>query len=1149
MSDLSFVHLHLHTEYSMLDSTIRIKDLMKKAQEFGMPAVAITDHGNLHGAIEFVKEAKDAGIHPIVGCEVYVTPGSMLEQKVGTKDLLYHLTLLCETDEGYSNLIKIVSAANIDGFYGKPRVDLDLLAKRSKGLIALSGCLRGEVASLVVEGKEAEALEKARTYCDIYGRENYFIEIHDHGLDTQKRSNPILAKIAGELGVGLVAANDVHFLERAHHGVHDILGCIDSGVMLLDPKRQHHSPEMYFKSAEEMRALFSGFPGAVENTVKIAGRCKMKIEFGKNKYPEYEPPAGKTVEEYLTQLCNEGLEKRYGQRAHEDAELKKRLDYELSVILKTGFLSYFLIVWDFIHYAKTNGIPVGPGRGSAAGSLIAYVLEITDLDPLQYGLIFERFLNPDRITPPDIDVDFCPEGREKVIDYVRGKYGQRAVSQIVTFGTFATKSAIKDVGRVMGMSYSYRDQLAKLIPAELNISLSKAYEKSPELREEIEKNSETSELWRDALLVEGLCRNTGIHAAGVVIGDRDLDDYIPLCRGKEGEVVTQYEQKALEALGMLKMDFLGLKTLTVMEDAMRFLREKEPGFRIENIPLDDQAAFDILNRGETVGVFQVEGGGITSCCRRFDVRSIDDIIAILALYRPGPMQFISDYIARKKGQQKVFYAHPLLEKVCADTYGIIVYQEQVQRAANVLAGYSLGQADLLRRAMGKKDKKKMDEERLTFVAGCEKTNGIPAEQANAIFDFIAKFAEYGFNKSHSAAYGLVSYQTAWLKAHYPVEFMAGLMSSDFDKTEKLSGLIAECQRMGILVLPPDVNESGLKFTPCVSGGRPAIRFGLAAIKNVGSEAMASAIEERKKGGAFSSLADFCKRLDSRSINRKTAESLVKCGAFDCFGFSRAQIFSEIERALGDAAQVQRDRQSGQMSLFDMSDCAPVSVNTAEEVPPWPSSEMLAYEKELLGFYVTGHPLNDYAGSLESEKMSKICDLAEIENPQTLKLGGMVLSSEKKFSKKDNRPFFVIVLEDFSGSVEATVWSDTLKNLENPDELLKAGSAIAVSAKVIRNEESMRVSINSVTPLKKKPSSKPVRLRLAAEKIAGEDLVELKKIARKHKGKRPLNLCFVFSGEEEVTLRAGKETGIGDEYSFLSEIGRRFPGALAAVRHR
>src|SRR6266576_845603 len=735
----SFVHLHLHTEYSLLDGAIRMKELMKKAAEFKMPAVAITDHGNLFGAVEFYQEATRTGVKPIIGCEAYIAPGSHKDRPASRRDAAYHFTLLAQSDTGYRNLVKLVTAAHLDGFHYAPRIDKELLAAHSAGLIGLSGCLASEINSAIQANNVDKAKQSAAEYRDILGAENFFMELHDHGMEAQHKCNRVLPQIAQDLGVGLVAANDVHFLRRSDHEAHDVMLCIGTGKMVHDENRMHYMPE----------------------------------------------------------LCYEGLRERYRERAASDAELIKRLDYELDVLEKTGFVSYLLIVWDFIHFAKERGIPVGPGRGSAAGSIIAYVLGITDIDPLQYGLIFERFLNPDRISPPDIDVDFCEARRGEVLEYVRQKYGERRVAQIITFGKLKAKSVVRDVGRVMGLSYRDADRIAKMIPNELNITLDSAAEKNVELKRAIATEPQTKQLFEYAKILEGLSRNAGVHAAGVVIADRDLSDYIPLCRDVKGNyVISQYAMGPLNDLGLLKMDFLGLKTLTVIEDTLTLIRKREPDFSLKNISLEDPAAFALYNRGETIGLFQMESGGMTSLSKQFDVKKLDDIIALIALYRPGPMELIPEYVKAKKGITPIKYLHPLLEGICADTYGVMIYQEQVMAAASKLAGYSLAQADLLRRAMGKKDKEKMAKERRNFIEGCARTNKIPEKKANAIFDLLEKFAGYGFNKSHSAAYGVISYQTAYLKAHYPVEFMAGLLSNEINNTEKISVFVGECKRMG-----------------------------------------------------------------------------------------------------------------------------------------------------------------------------------------------------------------------------------------------------------------------------------------------------------------------------------------------------------------
>src|ERR1700720_726057 len=842
----SFVHLHLHTEHSLLDGAVRMRELMNEAVKMKMPAVAITDHGNLFGAIDFYQCAKAAGIKPIIGCEAYITSGSHKEKP--SRESNFHFTLLAENETGYRNLVKLISAAHLDGFYYRPRIDKDLLASHADGLIGLSGCLASEINSALQSGNVEKAQNLTAEYRDIFGPRNFFIELHDHGMAEQKQCNAHLPKFAREFGLGLVAANDVHFLRRSDHRAHDVLLCINTATKIEDEQRMRYEPELYFKSPAEMHEIFREFPEAIMNTLEIGERCHLDLEFGRSKYPEYPVPAGKTRGGYLRELCYQGLRERYGERASTDAELLKRLDYELGVLERTGFVSYLLIVWDFIHFAKERGIPVGPGRGSAAGSLVAYVLEITDIDPLQYGLIFERFLNPDRISPPDIDVDFCEARRGEVLEYVRQKYGERRVAQIITFGKLKAKSVVRDVGRVMGLPYAAADRIAKMIPNELNITLDSAAEKNAELKQAIANEPETKQVFEYGRILEGLSRNAGVHAAGVVMADRDLSEYIPLCRDVKGnDVISQYPMGPLNDLGLLKMDFLGLKTLTVIEDALTLIRKREPDFSLKNISLDDKAAFDLYNRGETIGLFQMESGGMTSTARQFDVQKIDDIIALIALYRPGPMDLIGDFIKRKKGLTNIRYEHPLLEEICADTYGVMIYQEQVMAAASKLAGYSMGQADLLRRAMGKKDKEKMAKERANFIAGCARTNEIGEKKANAIFDLLEKFAGYGFNKSHSAAYALISYQTAFLKANHPVEFMAGLLSNEINNTEKISVLVSECKRMGIAILPPDVNRSGLKFVPeavaAVAGrggievdygtaaaddrGYTAIRFGLA----------------------------------------------------------------------------------------------------------------------------------------------------------------------------------------------------------------------------------------------------------------------------------------------------------------------------------
>jgi DNA polymerase III subunit alpha len=1134
----SFVHLHLHTEYSLLDGAVRMKELMKKAAEMKMPAVAITDHGNLHGAIEFYQAATDAGIKPIIGVEAYMAPGSIKDRPNSMRDAAYHFTLLARDETGYQNLVRLMSTAHLEGMHYKPRIDRELLAAHSEGLIGMSACLKGEINMAI----QADQLDKARagaaTFRDILGAENFFLEMHDHGLEAQRKCNRVLPQIAQEFGLGLVAANDVHFLERSHHEAHDVMICIGTGKMVHDEKRMRYVPELYFKSADQMRALFPEYPEAISNTVAIAELCNLKLEFGTSKFPEYEAPAGKTRRQYLRELCAEGLRKRFGERAAADEELLARLNKELDVLEKTGFVSYFLIVWDFIHFAKQRGIPVGPGRGSAAGSLVAYVLEITDIDPLQFGLLFERFLNPERVSPPDIDVDFCEARRGEVLEYVRQKYGERRVSQIITFGKLKAKSVVRDVGRVMGLSYGDCDRIAKMIPNELNITLATAAEKTPDLKKAIETEPATRQLWEYAELLEGLSRNAGVHAAGVVIGDRDLSEYVPLCRDSKGsDIVSQYAMGPLNDLGMLKMDFLGLKTLTVIEDTLTLIRQREPEFSFKDIPLDDAATFALFNRGETIGIFQMESGGMTSVSKQMDVQKLDDIMALIALYRPGPMDLIGDYIKRKRGLTKIKYAHPLLEQICSDTYGVMIYQEQVMAAANRLAGYSLGQSDLLRRAMGKKDKEKMAKERANFIAGCARTNKIPEKKANAIFDLLEKFAGYGFNKSHSAAYGMISYQTAYLKANYPIEFMAGLLSNEINNTDKISVFVGECKRMGIPILPPDMNRSSLKFTPEPHDGGMAIRFGLAAIKNVGEGAMAAAIAERERGGGdFTSLEDFCSRLDSRIANRKIIESLVKAGAFDFLERRRAELFACIEETLAASAASHRDRAAGQVSLFGDLPPTPI-VRAAHSYTPWTDRETLSFEKELLGFYVTGHPLDAYAPLFASGKYQPIASLGELADRVTFTIAGAIAQVDRKFTKKEGKPFAVVFLEDLTGTLEVVLWNETYVPVAHA---LEAGAVIAIRGTIDKRDDTIRATAQKVKLLTPESAVGPnettngaetngsarvreesaVTLRFPAG-VATEELRTVREILASSPGSQPVTLMMTREDGRTVQIEAGE----------------------------
>jgi len=1081
----SFVHLHLHTEYSLLDGAVRIDALMKRVKELEMPAVAMTDHGNLYGAIDFYMAAKKAKVKSIIGCEAYLAPGSMADKnEVPGRKRSSHLTLLAASNEGFENLSKLITKGHLDGQWYKPRVDKDALREHSKGLICLSGCINGEINELLLSDRKDEAEKSLLEFRDIFGPENFYLEIQDHNMEAQRKSARQMIEWGKQYDLKTVATNDVHFLNRSDHESHDIMICIGTGASIYDQNRMTYSPEVYFKTAEEMRALFSEVPEACDATLEIAERCDLKIHLDSTsieRYPQYPMPDGGDRNEYLRKLTIDGLERRYGRdRALNDAVLHERMEVELALLKEKNFTSYFLIVWDFINWAREHDIPVGPGRGSAAGSLVAFCLGITDIDPLRFELVFERFLNPERVSPPDIDIDFCQTRRPEVIQYVREKYGDLSVCHIITFGTMGAKSVIRDVGRVMGWSYGDSDALSKMIPNELNIDLEESVKKNPDLAAKLESDGNAQELWRHATFLEGLTRGTGVHAAGVVIGDRRLDNFIALTRDKEDAILSQYAMKPLTELGMLKMDFLGLKTLTVIHEAEYWINKRVPGFKVANAPLEDTKTFDLIKRGETVAVFQMESGGMVNTCKQLGPDTIEEIIAILALYRPGPMQFIPDYIKRKKGEEQVDYPHPLLEKISKETYGILVYQEQVMQAANLLAGFSLGQADLLRRAMGKKDAAEMARQRLIFVEGCLKTNDIHAKLANSIFDLLEKFAQYGFNKSHSAAYGIVTYRTAFLKANYPVEFMAAVLSYEISNPDKIANFVSECFEMGIKVLPPDVNKSSLKFAPerfeTEEDVPNAIRYGLSAIKNVGEGAMEAAIAEREKNGLYTSLEDFAARLDNRAVNKKLMESLVKAGAFDFTKEPRAVMFAKLEQVLASAASMQKDKKAGQGGLFDDFELAQPKSKKNEAAAPsvvWSTDEVLAFEKELLGFYVSGHPLDSYRGHFDSTKFIKISSIEEIDTkqkPSSHSIAGILSQLEVRYSKKDNRPFATFKVEDFTGVQEMMCWSDDYEKLK---DVLANGAVLDLRIRVSKDQKTdgNRVTMNNAQVLKPK-AAKP-----------------------------------------------------------------------------
>ena len=968
-----FVHLHVHTQYSLLDGACRLKDLVQKAKAFGMSAVAMTDHGNMFGALEFYEEAKNAGLKPIIGCEVYVAPGSRLE-RAGDQRSTSHLVLLAKDIAGYSNLMKLVSTAYTDGFYYKPRIDKDLLAAHAQGLIGLSACLKGEVASRLCAGRYDEACRAADQYRQIFAPGDFYLEVMEHGLAEQRSVNEGLLKMSREMSLPLVATNDVHYVEYAHYEAHEALLCIQTQTALSDPKRMRmNSDQFYFKSGDEMASLFAWAPEALANTSAIAEKCNVKLEFGKYHVPDYACPEGETKETYLRRLCLDGAVERYGNPV--PAAVIEKLDFELKVISDLGFVGYFLIVWDFVHYAQSSGIPVGPGRGSAAGSLASYLLGITDLDPIRYCLFFERFLNPSRKSMPDIDIDFCFERRGEVVDYVTRKYGRANVAQIITFGTMQAKAVVRDVGRALGLPYADVDRIAKLIPDRvmdengepMHVTVDLAIETEPQLKEVIASDDSARRLMEIARVLEGLSRHASVHAAGVVIADRALTDYVPLYK-VDDQVTTAYTMKGVEKIGLLKMDFLGLKTLTLIQDAQRIIRETRGiDLDMRKIPLDDKKTYDLLGQGDSAGVFQVESDGMRNLLIRSQPSEFEDIIALLALYRPGPLGsgMVDDFIKRKRGEAPVQYPHPKLEKVLKNSYGVAIYQEQVMQMASELAGFSMADADNLRRAMSKKKASEMAKMRAFFIDGCLKVSQIPPEEADRLFDLIDKFAGYGFNRSHSAAYAVITYRTAFLKANYPVEFMCALLTNEKENLDKIVGYVKAAEAMSLKILPPDVNESRALFSVVA---KDSIRYGLLGIKNVGAAAIEAIVAERLRGGAFKSVFDFCRRVELRACNRKVIESLIKCGAFDTLGARRSQMMAVLDQALNAGTSRQKDVQSGQLSLFSIG--ATSGGFTAEpdifpQMKEWPQPQVLAFEKELLGYYLSGHPLDRYVVEIQT----------------------------------------------------------------------------------------------------------------------------------------------------------------------------------------
>ncbi len=1070
---MSFVHLHVHTEYSLLDGSNKIKEYVSRVKELGMDSAAITDHGVMYGVIDFYKEAKAQGIRPILGCEVYVAPGSRFDKETsGGEDRYYHLVLLAENNEGYQNLMKIVSVGFTEGFYYRPRVDKEILRKHHEGIIALSACLAGEVQREIMKGQYDSACRAAKEYEEIFGKGNFFLELQDHGIPEQKQVNQALLRMSRELNLELVATNDVHYTYKEDVKPHDILLCLQTGKRLADEDRMRYEGGQYYvKSPEEMARLFPYAPKALENTQKIADRCRVEIEFGVTKLPRFDVPEGYTSWEYLNELCSQGLKERYPE---DDGTLREQLTYELSIIQKMGYVDYFLIVWDFIRYARDHGIAVGPGRGSAAGSLVSYTLGITNIDPARYQLLFERFLNPERVSMPDIDIDFCFERRQEVIDYVVRKYGKDRVVQIVTFGTLAARGVLRDVGRVMDLPYAFVDSIAKMVPQELNITLDKALTMNPEFRTLYETNEQVKELVDMSRRLEGLPRHTSMHAAGVVISQKDVVEYVPLSRAQDGSLTTQFTMTTLEELGLLKMDFLGLRTLTVIQNAVKLVEKgRQVKLDMDHVDYDDAAVLESLGTGKTDGVFQLESAGMKSFIKELKPKSLEDVIAGISLYRPGPMDFIPQYIRGKNHPETITYDCPELESILEPTYGCIVYQEQVMQIVQKLAGYTLGRSDLLRRAMSKKKAAVMQKERQNFVYGNEAEQvpgcirrGIPETIANKIYDEMIDFAKYAFNKSHAAAYAVVAYQTAWLKYYYPVEFMAALMTSVIDNASKVSEYIVTCRQMGIGILAPDVNESEAVFS--VSGG--SIRYGLNAIKSVGKPVLEGLLKEREKNGPFVSLSDFIERVSGKEINKRTVESFIKSGAFDSFPENRRQMMMIYGPIMDQTAQKRKTELAGQMSLFDFAaeeDKAAFRIKVPQ-VSEYPKEDILAFEKEVLGFYISGHPLEAYEQQWRRGITHVSTDFyapeegeaSKIRDGERAVIGGMITAKTVK-PTKTNKMMAFITVEDLVGTVEVLIFP---RDYEKNSSLLNIDSKVFVSGRISAEEEkASKMILERITP--------------------------------------------------------------------------------------
>ncbi len=1136
---MSFAHLHLHTQFSLLDGLIKVEELVNRVKELGMPGVAITDHGSMMGAVQFYEKAIRAGVKPVIGCEVYVTPGSRFEKNSGVREEgLYHLVLLAENDEGYRNLIKLVSRAHVEGFYYKPRADKELLKEHSGGLIALSSCLQGEVPMTLSRGGKKKAAAVVEEYIDIFGRDSFFLEIQANGLPEQKAMNEKLVELAEYMKVDVVGTNDCHYLNKGDHEIHDILLCLQTGRKITDENRMRfETDEFYVKTPEEMEREFGHVKGALENTLSILERCNVAIELGKYKIPEFTPPDGFSNHEFLRKLAWEGLERRVNEKKSRGEELsregideyKKRLDYELSVIEKTGFSGYFLIVWDFINYAKKRGIPVGPGRGSAAGSLVSYCIGITDVDPIQFGLLFERFLNPDRVSMPDIDCDFCMLGRDEVIRYVEEKYGKESVAQILTVGTMKARAAVRDVGRVLDMPYGEVDVMAKLVPQ--GMDLRDAIETVPQIREMIQKDQRARRVFQTALAIEGTYRHASTHAAGVVISNGPITDFVPLYRNSNGDITTQFDMKDVEKIGLIKFDFLGLKTLTIIKHALELVK-KHRGVEVDlsKIPLDDDRVYSLLRAGDTKGIFQCESPGFTELIVRIAPNRFSELIDAIALFRPGPLQsgMVEDYIDRKHGRKEIKYLFPQLEPILRDTYGVIVYQEQVMKLAQVLAGYTMSEADSLRKAIGKKIASQMEEHEKKFVEGCV-ANGIPREKAEQMWNTIKGFGEYGFNKSHSAAYALVAYYTAYLKAYYPVEYLCSILTYESGDTDKVLTYINHCREKGIDVLPPDVNESEEKFI--ITGGK--IRFGLAAIKNVGLSAI-EAIKEARRDGVFKSLVDFISRVDLRRVNRRTIESLIKAGAFDTVEESRGRCFNALDDIL---SSVQREKKRADDRQMDLFGSAKETGNGGVRIDlssygDWSEKEKMFYEKEALGFYISSHPLQEYRELLSSLGVQSTQEVKGKKNGSRVVAAGLTSSLQERITRKEER-MAIVKMEDLDGSIDLVVFPNVYAQSE---VTLKSGEPYVVKGTVETSERDAKIIVREIIPVNEaKERLAKVVIITIYESFSTEEAVDrLLSLMESVKGDKETRLKFVTRDDIVVEIELPDSLYVSPSRKFISE---------------